>query len=136
MNALQRLRWLLSLAVLIVPLLRIAPVSAQPVEFKVGISDPVNTVLAIWMADAAGLYAANGIKAEIINMNGGSRGAAELAAGRIDAKAALDRVIARVVDKQVGPGATPAVREAVRAALESAVADDPLIAEKIKALGS
>src|SRR4029079_9826492 len=56
-----------------------------PVELKVGISDPVNTVLAIWMADAAGLYAANGIKAEIINMNGGSRGAAELAAGRIDA---------------------------------------------------
>ena len=59
--------------------------SAQPTEFKVGISDPVNTVLAIWMADAAGLYAANGIKAEIINMNGGSHGAAELAAGRIDA---------------------------------------------------
>src|SRR4029079_2446076 len=56
-----------------------------PVELKVGISDPVNTVLAIWMADAAGLYAANGIKAEIINMNGGSRGAAELAAGRVDA---------------------------------------------------
>ena len=76
---------LLSLAILLLPLLRIAPVSAQPAEFKVGISDPVNTVLAIWMADAAGLYAANGIKAEIINMNGGSRGAAELAAGRIDA---------------------------------------------------
>src|SRR5437764_10021236 len=83
MRALQRWRRLLTLATLILPLLRIAPVSAQPVEFKVGISDPVNTVLAIWMADAAGLYAANGIKAEIINMNGGSR--AELAAGRIDA---------------------------------------------------
>ena len=52
---------------------------------KVGISEPVNTVLAIWMADAAGFYEANGIKVEIINMNGGSRGAAELAAGRIDA---------------------------------------------------
>jgi NitT/TauT family transport system substrate-binding protein len=82
-----RLRWLLRLTivVLLLPFLRIAPVSGQPVEFKVGISDPVNTVLAIWMADAAGLYAANGLKAEIINMNGGSRGAAELAAGRIDA---------------------------------------------------
>jgi len=44
-------------------------------------------------------------------------------------------VIARVVDKQVGPGATPAVREALRAALESAVADDPVLAEKIKSLG-
>src|SRR3954471_7376867 len=85
MRALQRSRWLPILAILTLPFLRIAPVSAQPVEFKVGISDPVNTVLAIWMADAAGLYAANGIKAEIINMNGGSRGAAELVAGRIDA---------------------------------------------------
>src|SRR5437762_9886102 len=87
MRALQRLRRLLRLAIviLLLPLLRVAPVSAQPTEFKVGISDPVNTVLAIWMADAAGFYAANGLKAEIINMNGGSRGAAELAAGRIDA---------------------------------------------------
>jgi len=52
---------------------------------KVGISEPVNTVLAIWMADAAGFYEAVGIKLEIINMNGGSRGAEELAAGRIHA---------------------------------------------------
>jgi NitT/TauT family transport system substrate-binding protein len=52
---------------------------------KVGISENVNTVLAIRMAEAAGLYKANGIEVEIINMNGGSRGAAELAAGRIDA---------------------------------------------------
>ena len=74
MRALQRLRRMLRFAIVILflPLLRIAPVSAQPVEFKVGISDPVNTVLAIWMADAAGFYAANGIKAEIINMNGGA----------------------------------------------------------------
>jgi hypothetical protein len=53
MRALQRMRWLLGLAILFLPM-RIAPMSAQPVEFKVGISDPVNTVLAIWMADAAG----------------------------------------------------------------------------------
>ena len=86
MHALQRLRLpSLPIVALLLPLLGTAPVSAQPTEFKVGISDPVNTVLAIWMADAAGLYAANGLKVEIINMNGGSRGAAELAAGRIDA---------------------------------------------------
>ena len=87
MHVLQRLRWLSGFAIvsLLLPLLSVAPVSAQPTEFKVGISDPVNTVLAIWMADAAGFYAANGLKVEIINMNGGSRGAAELAAGRIDA---------------------------------------------------
>jgi ABC-type nitrate/sulfonate/bicarbonate transport system substrate-binding protein len=59
--------------------------AAEPTSLKVGISEPVNTVLAIWMADAAGFYAANGLKVEIINMSGGSRGAAELAAGRIDA---------------------------------------------------
>src|SRR3954466_14420127 len=85
MRAVQRSRWLWSLTILLLASLRIVPVSAQPVEFKVGISDPVNTVLAIWMADAAGFYAANAIKAEIINMTGASRGAAELAAGRIDA---------------------------------------------------
>jgi ABC-type nitrate/sulfonate/bicarbonate transport system substrate-binding protein len=73
------------LVALLLPLLRTAPVSAQPVTLKVGISEAVNTVLAIWMADAAGLYAANGIQAEIINMSGGSRGARELAAGRLDA---------------------------------------------------
>ena len=86
MRPLQRLRWLLGLAILLLPLMRIAPVSvAEPTPMKVGISEAVNTVLAIWMAEAAGLYAANGIKPEIINMSGGSRGAAELAAGRLDA---------------------------------------------------
>jgi NitT/TauT family transport system substrate-binding protein len=76
-------RWLLGLAFLIVNLPM--PVSAQSTHLKVGISEQVNTVLAIWMAEAAGFYQANGLKVEIINMSGGSRGAAELAAGRIDA---------------------------------------------------
>jgi len=58
--------------------------SAQATDFKVGISEPVNTVLAMWMADAAGAYKAHGLNVEIINMSGGSRGAQELAAGRID----------------------------------------------------
>ena len=60
--------------------------------------------------------------------------AAELAAGRIDPKAALDRVIERIIDKQLGPGAPAPVREAVRAALENAVADDPVLTEKIRSL--
>jgi ABC-type nitrate/sulfonate/bicarbonate transport system substrate-binding protein len=59
--------------------------TSQRVSFKIGISESVNTVLAIWMAEAAGLYAEQGLSVEIINMSGGSRGAAELAAGRIDA---------------------------------------------------
>src|ERR1051325_3631237 len=67
-------------------LLQAATVSAADVTtLKVGISEQVNTVLAIWMADAVGRYAAHGLKVEIVNMNGGSRGAAELAAGRLDA---------------------------------------------------
>jgi len=54
------------------------------VELKAGISDPVNTVLAWYMAREAGFYAAQGLKVDIINMSGGSRGAAELQAGRLD----------------------------------------------------
>src|ERR1700726_4373886 len=56
----------------------------QPLQIKAGISDPVNTVLAWYVARAAGLYAAQGLNVDIINMNGGSKGAAELQAGRID----------------------------------------------------
>jgi NitT/TauT family transport system substrate-binding protein len=52
---------------------------------KVGISEPVNTVLALWMAQAGGFYAAQDLEVEILNMGGGSRGAQELQAGRIDA---------------------------------------------------
>ncbi len=55
-----------------------------PLQIKAGISDPVNTVLAWYMARAAGLYSAQGLNVEILNMNGGSRGAEELQAARID----------------------------------------------------
>lgn len=55
-----------------------------PLLIKAGISDPVNTVLAWYMARAAGRYAAQGLNVDIINMNGGSRGVEELQAGRID----------------------------------------------------
>ena len=53
--------------------------------FRAGISDPVNTVLAWYMARAAGFFAAQGLEVDIVNMQGGSRGAAELQAGRLDA---------------------------------------------------
>src|SRR5437660_10692398 len=61
-----------------------APAAAQQ-EFKAGISDPVNTVLAWWMGDAAGFYGAQGLKVSILNMEGGSRGAAALRDGQLDA---------------------------------------------------
>src|SRR5262245_31089687 len=55
------------------------------IPFKIGISEPVNTALALWMARDAGCYASAGLDAAILDMGGGSRGAAELAADRIDA---------------------------------------------------
>lgn len=58
---------------------------AGATPFTVGISEPVNTVLAIWMAKEAAFAAAQGLALDIANMSGGSRGAAALAAGRIDA---------------------------------------------------
>ena len=72
-------------AVLALVLVGWGPATAQePIEVKAGISDPVNTVLAWYMARDASLYAAQGLKVDIVNMNGGSRGAAELQAGRLD----------------------------------------------------
>jgi ABC-type nitrate/sulfonate/bicarbonate transport system substrate-binding protein len=58
--------------------------AAEPIPFRAGISDPANTVLAWWTAQAAGFYAEQGLKVEFINMNGGSRGAEALQAGHLD----------------------------------------------------
>ncbi len=60
--------------------------------------------------------------------------AAELKAGKISPQAAVERVIDRVVDKQLGTNAPAAVREKLRTALVNAVADDPLLADKIRGL--
>jgi hypothetical protein len=60
--------------------------------------------------------------------------AAALKAGKLTPKAAVDQVIDRVVEKQLGTRAPAAAREKLRAALETAVADDPLLAEKIRTL--
>jgi ABC-type nitrate/sulfonate/bicarbonate transport system substrate-binding protein len=57
---------------------------AQPTEVKVGISTPANTVLALWMAQAAGFYDAQNLKVSITNMGGGSRGAEALRTGGLD----------------------------------------------------
>lgn len=60
--------------------------------------------------------------------------AADLKAGRITREAALERVIESVLDRQLGPHAPAAVREKLSTALRDALADDPLLAEKIAAL--
>jgi len=71
-------------ALALIGALTVTTTAARATDLKVGISEPVNTVLAMWMAEATGRYAAHDLKVEIINMSGGSRGAKELAAGNID----------------------------------------------------
>ena len=62
-----------------------SPAFAQsPADVRVGTSGTANTVLAIWMADDAGLYAKHNLKVTLSNMGGGSRGAAEVRAGKLD----------------------------------------------------
>ena len=75
---------LLVLALILVGLQAPPAAGADLVAFKVGISDRVNTVLPLWMAEAGGFYDAQGLRVEIVTMGGGSRGAQELQAGRID----------------------------------------------------
>jgi NitT/TauT family transport system substrate-binding protein len=74
----------LFLALLLVGLRTPPAAAADLIAFKIGISDRVNTVLPLWMAEAGGFYAAQGLKVEIIAQGGGSAGAQELQAGRID----------------------------------------------------
>jgi NitT/TauT family transport system substrate-binding protein len=59
--------------------------AAELTPFKIGISAPVVTIFPVWMAQAAGLYEREGIKAEVINMEGGTRGLQVLLSGEIDA---------------------------------------------------
>jgi len=66
--------------------------------------------------------------------------AAELVAGKLGAREALDRIVERVIDQQIGADAPPAVREKLRAALNDALAQgeagemDPFLAEKLRRL--
>jgi ABC-type nitrate/sulfonate/bicarbonate transport system substrate-binding protein len=82
----RRSNWLAAFALLLVATgwQATAAFAAEPIAFKAGIADPVNTVLAWWTAQAAGFYADQGLKVEILNMSGGSHGAEELEAGRLD----------------------------------------------------
>jgi NitT/TauT family transport system substrate-binding protein len=58
--------------------------AADAVDFNVGLADPVNTVLAMWVAQDAGLYAQEGLNVHFVDMNGGSRGAEALRTGELD----------------------------------------------------
>ncbi len=59
---------------------------------------------------------------------------AALEAGKLTAEAAIDQVVARVVERQLGKTGSPAARARLEAALRASLADDPLLAAKVRAL--
>jgi hypothetical protein len=61
--------------------------------------------------------------------------AADLRAGQLPPRAAVDRVLEQVLERQLGTDAPAAVRDRVRAALQEALESDPLLAEKLERLG-
>jgi NitT/TauT family transport system substrate-binding protein len=61
-----------------------AAVQAQNLTpFKFGISAPVVTIFPVWMAEAGGFYAKEGLKVDVVSMEGGSRGVQVLLSGEI-----------------------------------------------------
>ena len=59
--------------------------AADLTPFRVGISAPVVTIFPIWMGEAGGFYEKEGLKVEVITMEGGSRGVQVLLSGEIQA---------------------------------------------------
>jgi ABC-type nitrate/sulfonate/bicarbonate transport system substrate-binding protein len=78
-NYIRRALW----ALLMLPFMAAAAMAQTP--FKIGISAPVVTILPVWMGEAGGFYAKEGLKVEVINMEGGTRGLQVLLSGEIQA---------------------------------------------------
>ena len=57
--------------------------AAEAIPFSIGEASPANTYLAIWMAEEAGLYEAQGLELHFVQMNGGRETAPQLEAGNI-----------------------------------------------------
>src|SRR6266436_5483994 len=57
--------------------------AADPIPFKIGISAPVVTIFPVWVAEAGGFYEKEGLKVDVINMEGGTRGLQVLLSGEI-----------------------------------------------------
>jgi len=60
--------------------------------------------------------------------------ASDLRAARITPQVAIDKVIDRIVARQLGIHASPAAKEKIGAALRERLADDPLLAAKVRTL--
>jgi hypothetical protein len=61
--------------------------------------------------------------------------AADLKAGKLDPKAALDKVVERVLDRQLGANAPVAMRNQLRDALRDTISSDPFLADRLRGLG-
>jgi NitT/TauT family transport system substrate-binding protein len=59
--------------------------AADPTPFRIGISAPVVTIFPVWMGEAGGFFAKEGLKVEVVTMEGGSRGVQVLMSGEIQA---------------------------------------------------
>jgi hypothetical protein len=59
-----------------------------------------------------------------------------LKAKEITPEAAVDQVVSRILDRQVGAGGSPAARSQVETALRDALESDPVLAAKVKSLSS
>jgi hypothetical protein len=62
--------------------------------------------------------------------------AADLKAGKLDPKAALDKVVERVLDRQLGANAPAAMRNQLRDALRDTISSDPFLADRLRGLGN
>jgi NitT/TauT family transport system substrate-binding protein len=61
------------------------PVTARGAEpFKAGITAPTVNMLPLWIARDEGLFGAHGLEVKIVVTDGGSKGLAEVGAGRLD----------------------------------------------------
>ena len=68
------------------PLLRSQSAQAADLTpFRIGISAPVVTIFPVWMGEAGGFYEKEGLKVEVVTMEGGSRGVQVLMSGEIQA---------------------------------------------------
>ena len=59
--------------------------AADLTPFRIGISAPVVTIFPVWMGEAGGFYEKEGVKVEVISMEGGTRGVQVLMSGEIQA---------------------------------------------------
>jgi NitT/TauT family transport system substrate-binding protein len=59
--------------------------AADPIPFNIGISAPATSILPVYFADAGGFYAKYGLKTDIVNAEGGTRGIQVLLSGEIHA---------------------------------------------------